>query len=115
MNSSTLTREPESPPLRTELILRAFRSRNYRLFFGGQLVSLVGAFLTQVATAWLVYRLAREGAHPERAAVWLGLVGFFGQIPLFVLSPMAGVWIDRWHLRRLLVITQVLAMLQSFA
>ncbi len=94
---------------------RAFASRNYRLFFAGQIVSLIGTFLTQLATAWLVYRLARQGPHPERAGLYLGVVMFAGQIALFFITPFAGVWVDRLNRQRLLVITQTLAMLQSFA
>jgi MFS family permease len=86
---------------------RAFRHRNYRLFFAGQLVSLCGTFLSQVAVVWLVYRLTGKA--------WvLGLVAFCGQVPLFVLAPVAGVWVDRWDRRRLLVITQALSAVQSF-
>jgi MFS family permease len=88
--------------------LRALRSRNYRLFFAGQTVSLVGTWMTRVATSWLVYRLTNS-------ALLLGLVGFAGQIPMFFLGPIAGVWVDRWDRRRTLVVTQVLSMLQSFA
>jgi MFS family permease len=88
--------------------LRSLKSRNYRLFFAGQLVSLVGTWLTNVATSWLAYRLTGS-------AFLLGLVGFIGQIPAFFLSPVAGVFVDRWPLRRVLVITQVLALLQSAA
>jgi MFS family permease len=88
-------------------LLRAFRHRNYRLFFAGQIVSLVGTFLSQVAVSWLVYRLTKQ-------AWLLGLVGFAGQIPMFLLAPFAGVWVDRWERRRLLVITQALSMIQSF-
>jgi len=88
-------------------IARAFRHRNYRLFFAGQIVSLCGTFLSQVAIAWLVYRLTH-------AAWLLGVVGFAGQIPMFLLAPFAGVWVDRWDRRRLLVITQALSMVQSF-
>src|SRR5206468_1160147 len=88
-------------------IARALRHRNYRLFFAGQLVSLCGTFLSQVAVAWLVYRLTRTA--------WvLGVVGFAGQIPMFLLAPFAGVWVDRWNQRRLLVVTQTLSGLQSF-
>ncbi|HEY1684775.1 MAG TPA: MFS transporter [Tepidisphaeraceae bacterium] len=98
----------ESPsPSKLSLILRAFRHRNYRLFFAGQLVSLIGTFLTQLATVWFVYRLTH-------AAWLLGVAGFAGQIPMFCLAPFAGVWVDRWNRQRLLIITQILSMLQSF-
>src|SRR3954468_3752451 len=93
---------------RLRFALRALRSRNYRLFFAGQVVSLVGNWLTSVATAWLVYRLTHS-------ATLLGVVGFCGQIPAFVISPFAGVLVDRWNLRRAIIVTQTLAMLQSFA
>ena len=88
--------------------LRALSYRNYRLFFGGQSVSLIGTWMTRIATSWLVYRLTHS-------AWLLGLVGFSGQIPGFVLAPFAGVWIDRWNKHRVLIVTQVLSMLQSFA
>ena len=89
-------------------LLRALAHRNYRLFFMGQSVSLVGTWLTRVATSWLVYRLS--------GSAWLlGLVMFCGQIPSLVLAPVAGVLVDRWDRHRLLVVTQVLAMLQSLA
>jgi MFS family permease len=87
---------------------RALRSRNYRLFFTGQLISLVGNWMTQIATAWLVYRLTHS-------SLMLGAVSFCGQIPAFLLAPFAGVLVDRWDLRRTLLATQALAMLQSFA
>jgi MFS family permease len=61
-----------------------------------------------------VYRLARASSRPETAPLALGIVGFVGQIPLFVLAPFAGVWVDRWNRRKLLVVTQTLAMFQSF-
>lgn len=89
-------------------MFRALRSRNYKLFFIGQGISLVGTFLTQIATIWLVYHLTTD----ER---WLGTVAFAGQIPLFFLAPFGGVMVDRWNKRRLLVITQILSMLQSLA
>jgi MFS family permease len=87
---------------------RALRHRNYRLFFAGQSISLVGTWLTRVATSWLVYRLTGS-------SLVLGTVGFASQIPTFIVAPFAGVWIDRWNRHRVLVITQVLAMLQSAA
>ncbi|MGE5324289.1 MAG: MFS transporter [Actinomycetota bacterium] len=89
-------------------LVRALRHRNYRLFFGGQTISLIGTWMTRIATAWLVYRLTGS-------AMLLGLVGFAGQLPTFLLAPFAGVWVDRWNRHRVLVVTQVLAMLQSFA
>jgi MFS family permease len=85
---------------------RALRHRNYRLFFAGQSISLIGTWLTRVATSWLVYRITGS-------SLLLGTVGFAGQIPTFVVAPFAGVWIDRWNRHRVLVVTQVLAMLQS--
>ncbi len=88
--------------------VRALRSRNYRLFFGGQSISLIGTWMTRVATSWLVYRLTDS-------AILLGLVGFAGQVPAFFLGPIAGVWVDRWDRHRTLVVTQILSMLQSFA
>lgn len=87
---------------------RALHHRNYRLFFTGQSISLIGTWLTKVATAWLVYRLT--------GSAWLlGLVGFAGQIPTFALAPIAGVLVDRWDRTRVLLATQTLAMLESAA
>ncbi len=91
-----------------KLAIRALRSRNYRLFFGGQSVSLIGTWMTRIATSWLIYRLTGS-------ALALGIVSFAGQIPAFVLGPIAGVWVDRWDRRRTLVITQILSMGQSLA
>ena len=87
---------------------RALGSRNYRLWFGGQFVSLVGLWMAHVAMGWLVYRLTGS-------KLLLGTVAFAGQIPAFVLGPLAGVMIDRWDLRRTLLITQGLAALQAAA
>jgi MFS family permease len=87
-------------------LARALKHRNYRLFFAGQSVSLIGTWLTRVATAWLVYRLTHS-------ALALGLVGFAGQLPTFFLAPFAGVWVDRWNRHRVLVVTQALAAVQS--
>jgi MFS family permease len=89
-------------------MVRALRSRNYRLFFAGQSVSLIGTWMTRLATGWLVYRLTGS-------AVLLGTVSFAGQIPTFFLAPLAGVLVDRWDRHRTLLVTQVIAMLQSFA
>ncbi len=89
-------------------ILRALNSRNYRLFFAGQAISLIGTWMTQIATVWLVY-------HLTNSAWWLGVVGFSSQIPSFVISPFGGIIVDRWNRHRILIITQILAMLQSLA
>jgi MFS family permease len=89
-------------------MLRALKHKNYRLFFSGQSISLIGTWMTRIATSWLVYRLTDS-------ALLLGVVGFAGQIPSFILAPFAGVLVDRWDRHRLLVITQVLALLQSLA
>lgn len=89
-------------------ITRALRSRNYRLFFSGQTVSLIGTWITRVATSWLVYRLTGS-------VLLLGVVGFCGQIPTLILSPFTGVLVDRMDRHRILVVTQILSMIQSFA
>jgi MFS family permease len=86
--------------------LRALRHRNFRLFFCGQSISLIGTWMTRVATSWLVYRLTGS-------SFLLGTVSFASQIPTFLLGPVAGVWADRWNRRRVLLITQSLAAVQS--
>ena len=85
---------------------RALRHRNFQLFVGGQSISLIGTWMTRVATGWLVYRLTGS-------ALLLGTVSFAGQIPTFLLAPFAGVWVDRLDRRQVLVWTQTLAMVQS--
>ncbi len=87
-------------------LLNAFASRNYRLYFGGQAVSLIGSWMTQTASLWLVY-------HLSSSPLLLGLVGFASQFPIFLLAPFAGVLVDRVNRHRLLVGTQVCSMLQS--
>jgi MFS family permease len=87
---------------------RALRHRNFRLFFTGQSISLIGTWMTRVATSWLVYRLTGS-------ALLLGTVSFAGQIPTFLFAPFAGVLVDRVNRRKLLVWTQVLAGIQSLA
>jgi MFS family permease len=87
---------------------RALRHRNFRLFFGGQSISLIGTWMTRIATSWLVYRLTGS-------ALLLGTVSFAGQIPTFLFGPFAGVWVDRLDRRQVLVWTQALSMVQSLA
>jgi MFS family permease len=96
--------EPKFTVIRN--LLRALRSRNYRLFVAGQSVSLVGTWMQQIAMSWLVYRLTGS-------AMLLGVVGFTSQIPTMLISPVAGVLADRWDRRRLLIATQLLAMIQA--
>jgi len=85
---------------------RALASRNYRLYFAAQLISLAGTWMQQIAMIWLAYRLSNS------AAV-LGMVGFASQIPILLLGPFAGVLTDRFDRRRILLTTQMLAMLQA--
>jgi MFS family permease len=86
---------------------RALRHRNFRLFFVGQSVSMIGTWMTRIATSWLVYRLTHS-------ALLLGTVSFSGQIPTFLLAPFAGVWVDRLNRQKVLVWTQVISAIQSF-
>ena len=87
-------------------LLIPFSSRNYRLYFTGQLISLIGSWMTQTATVWLVVTLTNS-------PFWLGVVGFLTQAPIILLGPFAGVWVDRLDRMRLLIATQALAMVQS--
>ncbi|HEX3437615.1 MAG TPA: MFS transporter [Pseudacidobacterium sp.] len=100
--------EPEKPASSRDYshAWRALRHRNFRLFFGGQSISLIGTWMTRIATAWLVYRLTKS-------ALLLGTVSFAGQIPTFLLAPFAGVLVDRMSRRKVLVWTQAAAMVQS--
>jgi len=88
-------------------ILQPFESRNYRLYFGGQCVSLIGSWMTNTATVWLAY-------HLTGSPVWLGIMAFVSQIPVFFGSPFAGVLADRVNRHRLLIFVQTLSMCQSF-
>ena len=87
--------------------LRAFRYRNYRLYFGGQGISLAGTWMQQVAMGWLVYRLTGS-------AFYLGVVAFFAQVPVLFMTPLAGVLADRWERMHIMLAAQVLAMVQAF-
>jgi MFS family permease len=89
-----------------KIIFRSLRYRNYRLFFAGQSISLIGTWIQRIAMPWLVYRLTDS-------VLLLGVVSFAGQIPTFLLTPFAGVISDKLNRHRILVVTQVLAMIQS--
>jgi len=87
-------------------LTRALQHRNFRLFFGGQSISLVGTWITRVATSWLVYRLTGS-------ELLLGIAGFAGQIPTLIITPFAGVLVDRHDRRRILLVTQAGSLVQS--
>jgi len=89
-------------------VARALRHRNYQLFFGGQCISLTGTWMQNIAQAWLVYQLSKS-------SFLLGLVGFVGQFPVFLLAPVGGHVADRWSRHRIVVGTQAAMMLQAFA
>jgi MFS family permease len=86
---------------------RALKHRNFQLFFSGQIISLVGTWMQTVAQAWLIYRMTGSGE-------LLGLLGFVGQFPIFLLSPLAGLAADRWPRQRVVIATQCASMLLAF-
>src|SRR6266480_6340889 len=89
-------------------MVRAFRHRNFRLYFGGQSISLIGTWVQQIALGWTIYELTHS-------SFLLGLVSFCGQLPLFLVTPFAGVLVDRFNRHRILVLTQTLSMFQALA
>src|SRR5579885_2354501 len=89
-------------------MLRSLRHRNFRLFFAGQLISLIGTWMQSVAQSWLVYRLTGSSA-------LLGLVAFAGQIPIFLMSPIAGYAADRMNRHRMVIATQTASMILALA
>jgi MFS family permease len=95
------------PPSRLRLAIRSLRHRNFRLFFSGQLISLIGTWMQNIAQAWLVYRLTGS-------SLLLGTVGFASQIPVFVLAPLGGVVADRHNRHRVVIGTQISSMLLAF-
>jgi MFS family permease len=88
------------------LLLRALRNRNYRLFFSGQGVSLIGTWMQSAAMSWLVYRLTNS-------PLYLGIVGFSLQIPIFIAAPFGGVIADKFDRKKILIVTQSFSMLQA--
>jgi len=93
-------------PVGLKLMIRALRYRNYRLFFIGQSISLIGSWMQRIAIGWLVYRLTNS-------MMLLGIVMFTSQIPVLLFAPLAGVLADRWNRHRLLILTQSVAMIQA--
>jgi MFS family permease len=86
--------------------MRALGSRDFRIYFVGQTISVAGTWMQQIAMSWLAYRLTDS-------ALVLGLLGFASQVPILLFGPLGGVWSDRWDRRRLMMLTQSLAMLQA--
>src|SRR3990170_2897418 len=86
--------------------LRALRHRNFQLFFAGQMISLTGTWMQNIAQDWLVYRLTGS-------SLLLGLVAFMNLIPVLILAPLAGIVADRFNRRRTVILTQTLSMLLS--
>jgi MFS family permease len=111
VSEPAISSDKQQPPLPERSIShawRALRHRNFQLFFTGQSISLIGTWMTRLATTWLVYRLTHS-------ALLLGIVTFAGQIVSFVLGPFAGVWVERLNRRKLLIWTQAAAAVQSLA
>src|SRR6266487_4241898 len=112
-NSDAATAMLESEPAATTIadasgyhfMLRALRYRDYRLFFFGQGVSLIGTWLTTTATSWLVLQLAKKSRAIEEGTAQ-GLIRFAAQIPMFLIAPVAGVLVDRWNRHRVLLVVQ---------
>ncbi len=88
------------------VMFRSLRYRNYRLYFSGQSISLIGTWMQRIAMPWLVYNMTGS-------ALLLGVVSFTGQIPTLLIAPVAGVLTDRWNRYHVLVITQIISMVQA--
>src|SRR6202043_2016288 len=103
---SDQTAIPAAPENRSRArdMVRSLRHRNFQLFFSGQLISLVGTWMQNIAQAWLVYRLTGS-------SLLLGVVSFAGQIPVFLLAPIGGMAADRWNRHRVIIGTQTSSMI----
>jgi len=109
--AETITTKSSTPALedrsRLRDMVRSLKHRNFRLFFSGQMISLVGTWMDNIAEAWLVYRLTGS-------SLLLGTVAFAGQIPIFLLGPIGGLVADRWNRRSIIVGTQISSMILAF-
>jgi MFS family permease len=105
MEQQSAAQEPAQPSPISRLLSRlpALQSRNFRLFFAGQLISLIGTWMDNVAEAWLVYRLTGS-------SLKLGTVGFCSQIPVFLFAPLGGIVADRYNRHKIILTTQALSM-----
>jgi MFS family permease len=95
------------PKSRVQSMFRSLRHRNFQLFFGGQLISLIGTWMDNIAEAWLVYRLTGS-------SLLLGTVAFAGQIPVFLMAPIGGMVADRWDRHKIVIATQTSSMILAF-
>src|SRR5580704_8762177 len=111
-SAETATRGRPAPKQGWREIGRSLAHRNFRLFFAGQTISLLGTWMQQTAMIWLVYRLSKEQGRDS--AFLLGITNFTGQIPVLFLGLVAGVLSDRWDRRRIVIATQTFAMIQAF-
>jgi MFS family permease len=101
------SRNGTSGTSRIRATVRSLRHRNFQLFFSGQLISLIGTWMQTIAQAWLVYRITGS-------SLLLGVVGFAGQIPIFLLSPLGGLAADRWNRHKIVIGTQIASMILAF-
>ena len=107
VGASATKPKPAGSLSRFSLAVRALRHRNFQLFFSGQLISLIGTWMQNVAQSWLVYRLTGS-------SLLLGSVGFASQIPVFLLAPVGGTVADRYSRHRIVIATQVASMTLAF-
>src|SRR5246127_4974015 len=98
---------PSASPSRWRTTFRALRHRNFQLFFSGQLISLIGTWMQNIAQAWLVYSMTHS-------PILLGAIGFASQIPAFLAAPFGGEVADRWSRHKLVIATQVSSMILAF-
>jgi MFS family permease len=107
--ATTSTSSPTGPEVRSRFrdIARSLRHRNFQLFFSGQMISLIGTWMQTVAQAWLVYRITGS-------SLLLGVVGFAGQIPIFLFAPLGGLAADRLNRHRVVIGTQAVSMILAF-
>ena len=108
--SSSRETNPSSAPergTRLPTTLRSLKHRNFQLFFGGQMISLIGTWMQSIAEAWLVYRLTGS-------SLLLGSVGFAAQFPVFLAAPLGGIVADRYNRQHVIIATQVSSMILAF-
>src|SRR6202161_4239611 len=116
VEAAALEAAETSPPIggmparagRLPVTLRALRHRNFQLFFGGQLISLIGTWMQSMAQAWLVYRITGS-------SLLLGSVGFARQFPVFLVAPLGGIVADRYNRQRVVICTQIASMILALA